>query len=145
MDQGQCQPAQTGCVSRVLTFVKTDFYHNNSTLIEGQIVYNLFSTTDQAVNARMKKPIAKHYALGSVLSIEPLLDSVIGDFCTILEERFIDGPEGSKAFDLGAYLAYGMSIYKLLHGTQAESDISDLGHDRLLDLQQAFWIHGKGL
>ncbi|KAK2791387.1 hypothetical protein FQN53_004568 [Emmonsiellopsis sp. PD_33] len=88
------------------SWVKTDFYHNNSTLIEGQIIYNIFSTTDQAMNARMKKPIVKHYTEGSILAIEPLLDSVIGEFCSILEERFIDGPEGPKAFDLGAYIAY---------------------------------------
>jgi hypothetical protein len=43
---------------QVLTFVlKTDFYRNNSTVIEGQIIYNIFITTDHAVNARTKKPI----------------------------------------------------------------------------------------
>lgn len=118
-------------VMQFLTFVvKTDFYHNNSTLIAGQIIYNVFSTTDQAANARMKKPIAKYYAPGSVSSIEPLLDSVIDDFCTILEQRFVDGPEGPKAFDMGAYLAYGLSVmYIIKRGTQAKGNISYLGHD----------------
>lgn len=108
-------------VMQILTFVlKTDFYRNNSTVIEGQIIYNIFSTTDDAVNARMKKPIVKNYAPGSVLSVEPLLDSVIGDFCSILEKRFMDGSEGPMAFDPGAYLAYGMSLYVFNHSTQAE-------------------------
>jgi hypothetical protein len=55
----------------------------------------------------------------------------------------MDGSEGPMAFDLGVYLAYGMSLYVLKHSTQAENNISYMGHGWLADFQPAFWIHGK--
>lgn len=92
----------------------------------------------------MKKPITKHYSPGSVLSIEPLLDSVIGDFCSILEKRFMDESKGSKEFDLGAYLAYGMLFtYIFRYNTKLRGYQLYMGYGWLVDFQQTFWIYGK--
>ncbi|KAM0378981.1 hypothetical protein ACHAPY_005612 [Fusarium culmorum] len=72
---------------------KTEFYHNNSAVIDGKITYHLFSTTDQAEHARMKRPIVKYYSQSSVIGLEPLFDDLIRDFCGHLETRFMNVAE----------------------------------------------------
>ncbi|KAG8165816.1 hypothetical protein KVR01_004368 [Diaporthe batatas] len=84
---------------------KTEFYQNNSAVVNGKIVYHLFSTTDQEEHARMKRPIVKYYSQGSVLALEPLMDTVISDFCDHLESRFMDSKQG-KECDLGQWIAF---------------------------------------
>ncbi|KAI5465273.1 cytochrome P450 [Mariannaea sp. PMI_226] len=83
---------------------KTEFYHNNSAIIDGKITYHLFSTTDQVEHARMKRPIVKYYSQSSVLGLEPLFDELIEDFCGHLEKRFMN--ETGKKCDLGAWIGY---------------------------------------
>ncbi|KAF9778790.1 hypothetical protein IL306_003266 [Fusarium sp. DS 682] len=84
---------------------KTEFYHNNSAIINGKITYHLFSTTDQAEHARMKRPIVRYYSQSSIIGLEPLFDSLIGDFCGHLEKRFMSGPE-PKGFDFGEWIGF---------------------------------------
>jgi hypothetical protein len=84
---------------------QTDFYHNNSTVMNGKIVYHLFSETDTAKHARIKRPIVKYYSLGNVLEHEPLVDKALADFCTHLENRFAKGTE-SQACNLGEWIAF---------------------------------------
>ncbi|KAI1871211.1 uncharacterized protein JN550_004656 [Neoarthrinium moseri] len=83
---------------------KTEFYHNNSAIINGKTTYHLFSETDQVEHARIKRPIVKYYSQSSVGAFEPLMDKVIGDFCKHLETRFMDGEQ--KHFDLGQWIAF---------------------------------------
>ncbi|KAH8204472.1 hypothetical protein TruAng_001388 [Truncatella angustata] len=84
---------------------KTEFYHNNSTFINGKITYHLFSETDQVEHARMKRPIAKYYTQSSLLSFEPLMDRVITDFCTHLNCRFAKRSNAATC-DLGEWIAF---------------------------------------
>ncbi|KAI8661121.1 hypothetical protein NCS55_00981300 [Fusarium keratoplasticum] len=84
---------------------KTEFYHNNSAVVNGKITYHLFSTTDQAEHARMKRPIVKYYSQSSVIGLEPLFDSLISDFCGHLENRFMNGTEPT-ACDLGEWIGF---------------------------------------
>ncbi|CVL08128.1 related to pisatin demethylase / cytochrome P450 monooxygenase [Fusarium mangiferae] len=84
---------------------KTEFYHNNSAVIDGKITYHLFSTTDQVEHALMKRPIAKYYSQSSVMRLESLFDGLIGEFCGHLEKRFMSGSE-PKAFDFGEWIGF---------------------------------------
>ncbi|KAF5246229.1 hypothetical protein FAUST_1346 [Fusarium austroamericanum] len=84
---------------------KTEFYHNNSAVIDGKITYHLFSTTDQAEHARMKRPIVKYYSQSSVIGLEPLFDDLILDFCGHLENRFMNVAE-LKECDLGEWIGF---------------------------------------
>lgn len=88
---------------------QTEFYHNSSAIVNGQIVYSLFSTTDPAEHARIKRPVAKYFALGNVLALEPHIDKAIADLCDHLERRFSNGPEKGKSCDLGEWIAYCLS------------------------------------
>lgn len=72
-------------------------------MIDGQIIPDMFSTRDETVHAIMKRPVAKHYTSSAVLSVEPLIDKVVGQFCQHLGERFV---KGGSACDLGKWIAY---------------------------------------
>ncbi|KAK4671880.1 hypothetical protein QC764_609560 [Podospora pseudoanserina] len=83
---------------------KTEFYHNNSALVNGKITYHIFSTTDQTEHAQMKRPIVKHYSLGSVLALESHMDNVLGELMQQLDNRFAQGGQGTC--DLGEWVAF---------------------------------------
>lgn len=85
--------------------MKTEFYHNNSIMMDGKIVYTLFSQSDPLKHAQVKRPIVKYYSQSSVLAQEPLFTKVIGDFCTQLETRFMNGTQ-DKICDLGEWIAF---------------------------------------
>ncbi|KAF5672609.1 cytochrome P450 monooxygenase [Fusarium circinatum] len=85
---------------------KTEFYHNSSAVINGKITYHLFSTTDQAAHARLKRPIVKYYSMSNILNLESHVDTVISDFCDHLETRFMDKQSQEKQFDFGQWIAF---------------------------------------
>ena len=107
MDKGRCTTSTPiARLHEANMEEQTEFYHNNSTVINGKITYHLFSETNQAEHARMKRPIVKYYSLPSCLTLEPLMDSVIGDFCDQLETRFMGG--GQTPCDLGEWIGFCM-------------------------------------
>ncbi|EPE02811.1 benzoate 4-monooxygenase cytochrome p450 [Ophiostoma piceae UAMH 11346] len=75
-------------------------------IIDGKITYHLFSTSDQAAHARMKRPIVKYYSMSSILNMEPQMNDVITDFCRHLEDRFMEGSGRGNDFDFGKWIAY---------------------------------------
>ncbi|KAM5345061.1 hypothetical protein ACJ41O_010923 [Fusarium nematophilum] len=78
----------------------------DSSILDGKVTYHLFSTTDQAVHARMKRPIVKYYSMSSVSALEPQMNPVISDFCGHLENRFMNGQNRDKQCDLGQWIAF---------------------------------------
>ncbi|KAH8880968.1 cytochrome P450 [Thozetella sp. PMI_491] len=87
-------------------WLKTEFYHNQSTVVDGKIVYSIFSTSDPSEHARMKRPVAKHFSVGSFAAMEPHMDEAIDNLCYQLEHRFIDKEGRAKSFDLGEWISY---------------------------------------
>ncbi|GAB1312635.1 Pisatin demethylase [Madurella fahalii] len=85
---------------------KTEFYHNNSIVVNGKIVYSIFSTTDPAEHARMQRPVAKYFSFGSVIAMEPLMDKALNDLCDQLERRFTNGRGNGQVCDLGDWIAF---------------------------------------
>ncbi|EMR70732.1 putative benzoate 4-monooxygenase cytochrome p450 protein [Eutypa lata UCREL1] len=79
----------------------TEFYQNNSAVINGKITYQVFSETDPSSHARMKRPIAKFFSQGNVLAKEPLMNAIIGEMCQHLETRYKD-----STCDLGEWIAF---------------------------------------
>lgn len=72
-------------------------------MINGQIIYNLFSESDPAAHAYMKRPVAKFYTPRAVLSMEPLIDSVMADLCDHLDSKFAST---GRQCDIGSWIAY---------------------------------------
>ncbi|KAK7932552.1 hypothetical protein PG985_003264, partial [Apiospora marii] len=83
---------------------KTEFYQNNSAIVNGKITYHLFSEINQENHARMKRPIAPYYSASSVAGLEPLMDKVIREFCGHLETRFMS--DKGQFFDFGEWIAF---------------------------------------
>ncbi|KAK1775938.1 cytochrome P450 [Copromyces sp. CBS 386.78] len=87
-------------------WLKTEFYENNSAIVNGKITYHIFSTTSPTEHARMKRPVAKYYSMSYVQALEPHVDVVLNDFCKYVEDRFINVPGGPKELDFGEWLGY---------------------------------------
>jgi cytochrome P450 len=84
-------------------------------MVNGKQTFHIFSTTDQAEHARMKRPVAKYFSLGHVLALEPHMDTVIGDLIKNLDERFV---KSKKTCDLGEWIAFckpPLSLHILLN------------------------------
>ncbi|KAM5522894.1 benzoate 4-monooxygenase cytochrome p450 [Fusarium oxysporum f. sp. phaseoli] len=82
-------------------WLKTQFYLNNSSMVDGKIKHNLFSTTSPAEHAQMKKPMAKYYSSSNVLTMEVKMNQVIEELCKQIDNRFL---EDDKSFDLAEWL-----------------------------------------
>ena len=75
-------------------------------MVNGQIVYNLFSQTDPQKHAKERKPIVKYYSMSAILALETHMDKIIGQLCHELEVRFMDGPDSGKVCNLGDWVLY---------------------------------------
>ncbi|KAJ5901462.1 cytochrome protein [Penicillium taxi] len=87
-------------------YVKTKFYHGSSARNSRKIIYNLFSECKPEIHAREKRPIAQHYSMTDILSLEPHIDQMISYLCERLEENFMNGSSSSKTCDIGEWIAF---------------------------------------
>lgn len=83
------------------TCEQTEFYQNNSILINGKIIYTLFSEINPLKHVNIKRPIAKFFSQGNVLAKEVLVDAVIQNMCKQLENR-----SERQSCDLGEWIAF---------------------------------------
>ncbi|KAK8062863.1 cytochrome P450 [Apiospora hydei] len=90
---------------------KTEFYHGSSSIVDGKIVYNIFSQTDPGIHTLWRKPISKHYSTNGVLPLEPHIDNVLTEFCTTLESRYPIG-----------FLEKGCDFNGVLHAAKKSTD-----------------------
>ncbi|KAK8043955.1 hypothetical protein PG994_012793 [Apiospora phragmitis] len=143
---------------------KTDFYPPASNVMDGRVVDNLFSLQDPAQHARQKRPVAKHYSLAGVLSLEPYVDETIRLLCRMLEERYMPARSGgdgegetgerfSPGFDLGQWIkmytwdvigqiTFGKHFGYLRAGRDFDGHLwlSDKGADYLASVSQIPWL-----
>ncbi|KAK8087524.1 hypothetical protein PG997_002485, partial [Apiospora hydei] len=95
---------------------KTEFYPPASNVMDGRVVFNLFSLQDPAEHARQKRPVAKHYSPAGVLTLEPHVDETIRLLCRRLEERYMsanDGEGTSELFSSGFVIGQWIKMCKL--------------------------------
>ncbi|KAF5980929.1 cytochrome P450 monooxygenase [Fusarium coicis] len=94
-----------------------DFYLNNSTIVDGKISHNIFSTTSPVEHTQMKKPMAKYYSSSNVLTLESKMNQVIEELCKQIDDRFL---EDTKSFDLAEWLGlYTWDIIGFLTSSQS--------------------------
>ncbi len=84
-------------------WIKSDFYKNSSSMIDGKQVFHMFSEVDPTLHAQIKRPVVRHYSVPAVLTMEPLMDSVITDFINTLQKRYV---EPKKTCEFGDWLGY---------------------------------------
>ena len=76
-----------------------------------QMIYNLFSQTNEELHAREKRPIAKFYSVNGISPLEPLVDTVVRQLCDQLDDRFVKGANAGKTCNLGDWLLYCKITY----------------------------------
>ncbi|KAH6843270.1 cytochrome P450 [Chaetomium sp. MPI-CAGE-AT-0009] len=84
-------------------WVKSDFYKNSSSIIDGKITYHMFSEVDPTLHALIKRPVVRHYSVPAVLVMEPLMDTIIKEFIDTLQKRYV---EPKKTCEFGEWLSY---------------------------------------
>lgn len=84
-------------------YVKSDFYSVWQNIVNGRRVASMVFTTDEAVHAAMKRPIASAYSLSTLKDFEPLIDSTTAVFLSRLDELFAST---GKICDLGNWLQW---------------------------------------
>ncbi|KAK0368047.1 hypothetical protein CLIM01_14594 [Colletotrichum limetticola] len=86
---------------------KTEFYHGSSALVDGEIIFNLFSETDPERHKQERKQVAKHYSRRSISFLEPKMNDTIKLLCNQLDKQCIGSPGAEKnGCDLGAWILY---------------------------------------
>ncbi|KAK0631073.1 cytochrome P450 [Bombardia bombarda] len=87
---------------------KTEYYLASSALVDGNIVYNLFSEIDAAKHAQEKKHVAKYYSPNGVASFEPHIDKTIVHFCNELEKRFMNhlNESAKPTINMGEWITF---------------------------------------
>ena len=125
-------------------WIKSDFYKNSSSIIDKKQVFHMFSEVDPALHAQIKRPVVRHYSVPAVLTLEPLMDSVIKDFINILQNRYV---KTKKTCQFGDWLGYckhtpPSSNHSRHRLTSVRRCLGLYGHGHL---QHQVRIHGQGL
>ncbi|KAH9808836.1 putative Cytochrome-P450 family protein [Teratosphaeria destructans] len=84
-------------------YVKSDFYAVWQTIVSGKRTPSLVFTTDEALHAKMKRPIAQSFSLSTLVEFEPLIDSTTAVFLTRLDKLYAST---GKVCDLGQWLQW---------------------------------------
>ncbi|RMZ84878.1 hypothetical protein DV738_g457, partial [Chaetothyriales sp. CBS 135597] len=81
-------------------FTKTKYYTLYLLPYNGQFTPSLFTTLDEGYHSKYKKPIANAYAMSTLVTFEPLIDSTSSLFMKRLDEF----AEAGVTFDFGQWL-----------------------------------------
>ncbi|RDW93185.1 cytochrome P450 [Aspergillus mulundensis] len=91
-------------VSHVYAFkypwVKSNFYSALQMKPRGKPIPGIFAAQDEAVHKLLKRPVAGAYAMSTLVSFEPYVDTTMRVFCDELERRFSD----RQVCDFGKWL-----------------------------------------
>lgn len=68
-----------------------------------QRVCTLFGTRDNALHQKLRAPVQKYYKVSTLLKLEHRVDGVIRDFCSKLEERFL---QKGRACDIAEWFLF---------------------------------------
>lgn len=68
---------------------------------DGKPIPGIFAAQDDEIHKRLKRPVAGAYAMSSLVSFEPYVDSTMRVFCDQLRRRFV---ETGEPCDLGKWL-----------------------------------------
>jgi cytochrome P450 len=75
-------------------------------LAKGVPLKTLFTSTDEAFHAKLRRAVNNAYSMSSLVQFEPLVDSTVDEFLTQLRTRFADKSGDANFLDLGEWLQY---------------------------------------
>lgn len=84
-------PAEVGNIYRFSKpWLKSDFYQALLMKPNGKPIPGIFAVQDEEVHRRLKKPVSGAYAMTTLVSFEPYVDTTMTVFCEQLQARFVD-------------------------------------------------------
>lgn len=75
-------------------------------MANGRPLQSLFNTTDEQFHARLRKVISNAYAMSTLVTFEPLVDTTTIAFLEQLKRRFAGHLEDEGICDFGVWLQY---------------------------------------
>ncbi|EAQ83729.1 hypothetical protein CHGG_10133 [Chaetomium globosum CBS 148.51] len=95
-------PEEVGNIYRFSKpWLKADFYKALLMKPNGKAIPGIFAAQDEEIHRLLKKPVSGAYAMSTLVSFEPYVDTTMVVFCEQLQARFVD-PQ--KPCDLGSWL-----------------------------------------
>jgi hypothetical protein len=82
-------------------WMKSDFYKALLMKPNGKAIPGIFAAQDEEIHRRLKKPVSGAYAMSTLVSFEPYVDTTMLVFCEQLQARFV---ESQKPCNLGTWL-----------------------------------------
>lgn len=86
-----------------LTLGQSGFYPVQQTIAKGRPLLTMFSSTDEAFHAKLRRAVSNAYAMSTIVQYEPLVDSTAKAFLSELTRRYADR---SETCDFGTWLQY---------------------------------------
>ncbi|KAK0726781.1 cytochrome P450 [Lasiosphaeria miniovina] len=101
-------PAEVGTVYRFAKpWLKSDFYTALMMKPNGKPIPGIFAAQDEDIHRRLKKPVSGAYAMTTLVSFEPYVDTTMRVLCDELRARFVteeNDPDNKPECDLGQWL-----------------------------------------
>lgn len=85
---------------------QSDFYPVQQTLAKGVPLKTLFTSTDEAFHAKLRRAVNNAYAMSSLVQFEPLVDSTTLEFLSQLKRRYANKSGHSGIVDFGKWLQF---------------------------------------
>ncbi|KAI1472869.1 cytochrome P450 [Daldinia caldariorum] len=100
-------------------FVKSDFYVVQQSVVKGNSLASLFSTTDNSFHAQFRRCVNSAFAMSALVQYEPFVDNTTKLFLKQTERLFAGNPEGcdfTRWLQFYAFDVIGEITYSKRHG-----------------------------
>ncbi|KAI1455020.1 cytochrome P450 [Annulohypoxylon moriforme] len=100
-------------------FVKSDFYVVQQSVVKGDSLASLFSTTDNNFHAQFRRCVNSAFAMSALVQYEPFVDNTTKLFLKQTEDLFAGNPEGcnfTQWLQFYAFDVIGEITYSKRHG-----------------------------
>ncbi|KAI8963195.1 cytochrome P450 [Daldinia sp. FL1419] len=100
-------------------FVKSDFYVVQQSVVKGNSLASLFSTTDNNFHAQFRRCVNSAFAMSALVQYEPFVDNTTKLFLKQTERLFAGNPEGcdfTRWLQFYAFDVIGEITYSKRHG-----------------------------
>ncbi|KAF4979782.1 hypothetical protein FZEAL_4086 [Fusarium zealandicum] len=128
-------------------FPKSSFYPVQQALARGKKLETMFNTANERYHAKLRRAVSNAYAMSTLVTFEPFVDSTSTEFLKQLKSRFADRPGSEGICDFGAWLQYyafdvigELTFSKRLGFVERGCDIDNIIQDLEGFLNYVSWI-----
>ncbi|CEI60005.1 unnamed protein product [Fusarium venenatum] len=126
---------------------KSKFYPVQQALAKGKRLETMFNTANDKYHARLRRSVSNAYAMSTLVTFEPFVDSTSTEFIRQLKLRFADRSNDAGICDFGAWLQFyafdvigELTFSKRLGFVERGDDIDNIIRDLESFLNYVSWI-----